>query len=72
MGQKAEKQLGEKGPGFLLDSKLNISEECVPVVVKINHIKKSADCGSKEVIIAICVALRTLCLVLDPPEEEGV
>lgn len=28
------------------------------MVVKINHIKESTDCGSKEVIIAICVALR--------------
>lgn len=59
MGQKkAKKQLDEKGPGFLLDSRLNISEQGVLVVVKINHINKSADCRSKEVTIAICVVFR--------------
>lgn len=47
----------KKDLGSCWTSKFNRSEQCVLVLVKINHIRKSADCGSKKVIIAICVAL---------------
>lgn len=38
----------EKDPGSCFMSKFNRSERCVLVLVKINHIRKSADCGSKK------------------------